>query len=79
MFFPLSWGILALFHIAKYVLKPVGEFIQSIRIIIDLPDVTEYLWAFCNFFGAVGPAICGAGGSPSPGHQSKGARSTLAS
>jgi hypothetical protein len=32
-----------------------GEFIQSIRIIIDLPDVTEYLWAFCNFFGAVWP------------------------
>ena len=30
-----------------------GEFIQSIRIIIDLPDVTEYLWAFCNVFWAV--------------------------
>ena len=30
-----------------------GEFTQSIRIIIDLPDVTEYLWAFCNVFWAV--------------------------
>jgi hypothetical protein len=40
------------------------------------PNIFGHFAIFLELFG---PAICGAGGSPSPGHQSKGARSTLAS
>ena len=78
-FLQLSWGILALFHLAKCVLKPVGRI---------HPIYTDHHWStgchrislgiFAFFLELFGP-ICGAGGSPSPGHQSKGARSTLAS
>jgi hypothetical protein len=39
------------------------------------PNIFGHFAFFLELFGP----ICGAGGSPSPGHQSKGARSTLAS